>query len=367
MAGEAVPLATLLSRALIAFTIEADNAFEAQVQHSTSLMKREPGVLRKGPWLVSVTMWTNVLAHIDDGGTTIEEFCRRTGWSREPAKRWLAVFGRWRYLHHDGALMRFSTGGQVCAAAWRPLLATTETNWERRFGPAPVEELREALRTIVTGLDPTLPGSMPILGYGLTARATPHLPRTLATMSLYALLSSVLLAFTLDYEREADFALAIGANVLRVLTTEGVRPRDLPVLTGVSKEAVAFGTGFLARSGAAVERPDPQANRGKLVALTATGSRSQAAYHRHVAAIERAWDVRFGERAIARVRTALETILNHAQNGRSVLADGLRAAPGGWRTQPPYAAQTKRLIADPIGALPHHPMVLHRGGWPDGS
>ena len=25
------------------------------------------------------------------------------------------------------------------------------------------------------------------------------------------------------------------------------------------------------------------------------------------------------------------------------------------------------ILADPIAALPHHPMVLHRGGWPDGA
>ncbi len=34
---------------------------------------------------------------------------------------------------------------------------------------------------------------------------------------------------------------------------------------------------------------------------------------------------------------------------------------------PAYVAQTRRPIADPTGALPWHPMVLHRGGWPDGS
>jgi hypothetical protein len=30
-------------------------------------------------------------------------------------------------------------------------------------------------------------------------------------------------------------------------------------------------------------------------------------------------------------------------------------------------AQTERVLADPAGALPHRPMVLHRGGFPDGS
>ena len=32
-----------------------------------------------------------------------------------------------------------------------------------------------------------------------------------------------------------------------------------------------------------------------------------------------------------------------------------------------YLAQTEAMLEDPTGTLPHYPMVLHRGGWPDGS
>ncbi len=38
-----------------------------------------------------------------------------------------------------------------------------------------------------------------------------------------------------------------------------------------------------------------------------------------------------------------------------------------WRAHPPYLAQTAAVLADPAGALPHQPMVLHRGGYPEGS
>ena len=41
--------------------------------------------------------------------------------------------------------------------------------------------------------------------------------------------------------------------------------------------------------------------------------------------------------------------------------------PDGWRANPPYARLTQAMIADPAGALPHYPMVSHRGGYPDGS
>jgi hypothetical protein len=43
----------------------------------------------------------------------------------------------------------------------------------------------------------------------------------------------VLLAFTLDFERESAVSLAVAANALRVLTAGGVRMRELPYLTGV--------------------------------------------------------------------------------------------------------------------------------------
>jgi hypothetical protein len=49
------------------------------------------------------------------------------------------------------------------------------------------------------------------------------------------------------------------------------------------------------------------------------------------------------------------------------LSAGLVPPDGCWRTEAPYLAQTRRLLTDPTSALPWHPMVLHRGGWPDGS
>ena len=62
-----------------------------------------------------------------------------------------------------------------------------------------------------------------------------------------ALLSRVLLSFALEYEREAGLSLAISANVLRVLGRGGTRLRDLPPLTGTSKEAVSWALGILIR------------------------------------------------------------------------------------------------------------------------
>jgi len=50
------------------------------------------------------------------------------------------------------------------------------------------------------------------------------------------------------------------------------------------------------------------------------------------------------------------------------LALGLEPYPDGWRAErTPYRAQTEAMLADPVSALPRYPMVLHRGGWPDGN
>ena len=122
-------------------------------------------------------------------------------------------------------------------------------------------------------------------------------------------LSQVLLAFTLDFERESAVSLAIAANALRVLTAGGIRIRELPYLTGVSKEALSMAAGILTRRSCAVTGPDPAASRGKVIRLT----------------------------------------------------------PRGQSAQDEYLRQTTAVLNDPGAALPHYPMVLHRGGWPDGS
>jgi hypothetical protein len=67
----------------------------------------------------------------------------------------------------------------------------------------------------------------------------------LSRLPLFALLSRALLAFAIEFERESELSLAISANVLRVLDETGVRVRDLPILSGVSKEAISMAMGIL--------------------------------------------------------------------------------------------------------------------------
>jgi len=62
-----------------------------------------------------------------------------------------------------------------------------------------------------------------------------------------------------------------------------------------------------------------------------------------------------------------EPLPDEAVLASPAFAEGIEPPPTGWRSGPPYAAQTDRLLTDPRAALPRHPLMLHRGGHPDGA
>jgi DNA-binding MarR family transcriptional regulator len=236
------------------------------------------------------------------------------------------------------------------------LAAEIEQRWRQRFGDAAIEELRQALSSVA---DPALPLYLPVLGYadGMRAGHVRDAPGAVAE-DLAALLSQALLSFTLEYEEESALSLAMSADVVRVLSADGVQLRDLPALSGVSKEAITAAVGFLRRQGYAVVEADP-ANRSKLVTLTAQGVAAQAQHARLVKAVERRWRKRLGG--------DFDRLTKALVSGRQ-LALGMQPYPDGWRAaRNPYRARTQAVLADPASALPQYPMVLHRGGYPDGS
>jgi hypothetical protein len=163
---------------------------------------------------------------------------------------------------------------------------------------------------------------------------------------LVALMGQVLTAFTLSHEMTAQVSLPLGANVVRVMHSGLARVRDLPALTGLSKEGISMAIGFLQRSGLAISAP------GRVVELTPDGHHALDDYRR----------LADGPND-QRLRDAIEAVLEQ----RDALAAGLVPPAGCWRGEKPYLAQTQRMLADPCGALPWHPMVLHRGSWPDAS
>jgi DNA-binding MarR family transcriptional regulator len=339
-------LPTALSQALIAFTIEFDNEFEHRIEHHTG--NKAGG----GVWLTSMVMWSNFMRLIPAGGVAlpaVEANGRITN---------LGGLQRWGYISVEPAdqTVRLKPGGRRAQEVWRPLAGEVEQRWRERFGDAAIDELRQALSSVA---DPALPLYLPVLGYadGMRAGHVRGAPGAVAE-DLAALLSQALLSFTLEYEEESALSLAMTADVVRVLSADGIPVRDLPALSGVSKEAITAAVGFLQRHGYAVVEPDP-ASRSKLVRLTEQGLAGQARHARLAKAVERRWRRRLGG-DFDRLAKALIT-------GRQ-LALGLQPYPDGWRAaRNPYRARTQAVLADPASALPRYPMVLHRGGYPDGS
>jgi methyltransferase (TIGR00027 family) len=361
-------LSALLSQALVAFTIELDNEAEHRLPHRTTNQDGAgPG---DGTWLTSLAMFENCLRFVTDQPITVGELetLARTGTNLDGMRRWgyITIDGTAKKIHHGrpapGAVLRATARGLRARQIWLPLPALIEQRWTERFGPGSIGPLRQALLAVAGQLDPGLPDTLPILGQVLFSRGPdPALPPRpgppdVAALPLSALLSRVLLAFALDYEASSEVSLAVGANLLRVLGEDGTRPRDLPALTGISKEAVAWALGVLLRARLAAEEPDPAASRGKVARLTPRGLLAQGLYLELLGETEDRWRDRFGHDTIGALRQPLEALALGTDGPPPPLFAGLEPYPDNWRA-----------AVRPPRTLPYYPMVLHRGGYPDGS
>jgi DNA-binding MarR family transcriptional regulator len=369
-----LPLSALLSQALVAFTIEFDNTAESRMAHrTTSSAAAAPG---RGPWLVSQVMWSNVMQYVTEDGITIDELIARARTTRLQ----LDGLQRWGYVRMnpergarsgDGStVVRATKSGMAAREVWRPMAGEIETRWEERFGAEDVHHLKNSLSNVVDRIEVELPSYMPIVYPSQNGKAEPPQPRPQPrllpgpkaaaepepTPDLSVLLSRALLAFTLDFEQESKISLPISANTLRVLSAPGVRVRDLPGLTGVSKEANSMALGFLVRRECVVIGDHPGQARTKVARLTEKGTRAQAKYRRVLSATEEAWVERLGSHAVLTLRHSLERLAVDPAGGGAPLFQGLEPYPENWR------ATVRRPET-----LPHYPMVLHRGGYPDGS
>jgi methyltransferase (TIGR00027 family) len=359
-----LPLSALLSAALVAFTIEADNEAEHRMPHRTQAHGLTPGAPADAPWMASLVMWANCLRQVPEDGITVEGMVRaaRTRTNLDGMRRWRYVRyapapDRGKRPKRD-AVVTLTSGGRQARQVWDDAIAEAEKRWRDRLGDDAVTALRAALTGLVAELDPRLPDCLPILDYPMVSRLDPGAPDgpaddDVAGLPLWALLSRALLAFATEFEADSGRSLAISANLLRVLTAGGVRTRDIPALAGVSKEAIAMALGVASKNGLVTEEPDPAGGRFKVTRLTTAGERAQRAYHDRVAVIEEAWRSRFGAARVAALRDALEPL---AAGDPPPLFAGLTPYPDGWRARVPARA-----------VLPHYPMVLHRGGYPDGA
>ncbi|MEN3273315.1 MAG: hypothetical protein V7636_2076 [Actinomycetota bacterium] len=375
-----LPLATLLSHTLVAWTIEVDNAFELRMPHRTTV-RRQRGEALRGPWLVSFPMYVHCLRHVTTNGITQGELE-----SRARVLGPVSGLERWGYVtvtpaRRDGkrasdpraAIVRATAAALESTRVWAGLPEEVDARWQMRHGDAPLRELRDALISVVAELDARLPDYLPgIYGFGGLRNVLPGdegLParwrsRTAvrsesapdpdpSSLPLYALLSKALLELTREYEREASPSLAIGANLIRVLDGVGVPVAELPRTTGVSKEAIAHS---LSRQQGCVVVETAPGKRTRQARLTPRGLAAQQRHVGLISDIEQRWATRFGRNVVRALRSSLEAIVVTPELADSPLADAYGPPPGTWRAD--------RKTPD---TLPHYPMVLHRGGYPDGA
>jgi DNA-binding MarR family transcriptional regulator len=360
-----LPLSTLLSFALVAFTIEFDNEVEHQLPYRTS----DGGGAASDPWLISMAMYFNFLQFVPEQGIAVRELERRipTRPNWDGMRRWGYVF----FAPDPGDLrprppqtewlVRTTPQGHVFQEGMRRLLPEIEQRWSERFGDPTIEKLRRGLIALLRTLPGGLPDCMPILHYGLMSegpaeRGDSASESECGELPLPVLLARVLLGLTLEFEQDAQMSLAICSNIFRVLDTDGTLVRHIPALSGVSKDAIAMALGFLNKRGFIEVVSQEQARRGRLVLLTSAGIRMQSDYPLRLRIAEERCKARMGPEASSALRGALEGLGGDGTRNGSLLFQGLDPWPGSWRSK-----------IKPPATLPHFPMVLHRGGFPDGS
>ena len=399
-----LPLSALLSKLLVAYTVELDNKFELQ-------MSREgfPGAR------LSLVMWLNVIRFIPPEGVTFRDLTTHYLGSRESLKLQLGCLERWRFIEFDqdspfpkdrdpkknsyitsGRRRGWGTGqgitldwiiklkasGKKAVSIWPNLISEVDDLWERRFKEGEADQLRQSLRNIADKFSLDLPwGLWPDLEIMESESFHHRSGATDENLPLPALLSQVLLKYALDFDRKSRVSLGLCANVIRVLGKNPVKAAELPALTGGSSEASDIG--WRLKPFVFVQN-DPSGARGKSIRLSELGSRTQENYYRITGEVEKDWETKYGSVAVKDLRRSLERMLGERNVGISTLSQGLVPPEGVARAGAPIPAlgrkdmgpagrrrvrdlvnQTKRFVEDPENSLPHYPSWdMNRGFGP---
>ena len=273
------PFSTALSHVLIGFTIELDNEFEHRFHEAGG-----------GARVTSLTMWSNLLRFVGDG-ITVRELVAAVGLPKSSVLSRVGGVERWGYVsvgpstrERDGYgsargvkdewVVQLTPAGRRAAGIWSVLPVEIEARWRERFGAAEIDELVGALCAVDAKIDTELPEFLPIVSstHGMALELGRGERQQGDDLPLVVLLAHALMAYTLDFEEGSALSLPLSANVFRVLDGDGVPIRQLPSLTGISKEAVAVSLTSLAKTDYAVVEGAPASRR--TIRLTPAGRRS---------------------------------------------------------------------------------------------
>ena len=313
------PLPTLLGRALGSFAGHYDSA---------------RGEARSIPQL---GVWANALRAIDAEGTEQRELGRRAVISKRVAEVVVSRLERRGRVSVEAKsvpgrrgkarIVHLTRDGMAARNAAARLVDTVQEDWRQRFGNDGIVQLREALSWVVDRLPVELPyyvtgygaGDPSVTGgdYVLEDPGPPRIPAhgqdwpvvirepgsTAADLPMPALLSQVLGAFAIDYERERLGHLSAVSNFLRFVGDDGVTLERAQVLGGVSGN----GKTLHERHVDVVVEPGRPSDMRRRVYLTPKGRRMRDAYPHLVGEIERGWCEEYGD-AVPAMRSALNAM-----------------------------------------------------------
>ena len=275
----------------------------------------------------SLLVWSNLLRVVGEHGVAQREAHRLARVSRR-ALRTMPQFERWVVVESGEGRgrqrLRLTDEGERALDEGRALFDAVDADWRARFGDSAVDGVQTTLRAFVSGLDLELPHyPMPYGpaddrvtgGSSVAAKdGPPRIPAhgrdwpvvvrgdgdTVSDLPTSALLSQTPVAFAIDYEAAAlpDWGMTTTA-MLGLIPPDGVSVNVLP-RTRAWPDA-------LETRGLIVIEPDLKGRR-RCVRLTHDGVKARRANETRLADIERAWEARYGARAVSRLRSALRAI-----------------------------------------------------------
>jgi hypothetical protein len=104
-----------------------------------------------------------------------------------------------------------------------------------------------------------------------------------------------------------------------------------------------------------------------MVRLSPGGDAARGIWAKACRTVAERWLDRFGHAEVGCLCDCQQAVAAHGSGNQLTIGLGLRPYPDGWRARGRYRARSDAMSADPWAALPRQPMVLHRGGYRDGS
>ncbi len=316
----ATPLPALLSHALIGFEQEYD-----------ALAVSEALAVSKAP-APHLGVWANVLRVIGDDGLDLRDLGTRAILAKRAVRVVVRDLEAQGWLKVEKAAnargpktLRLTATGRQARASGERLAAAVEERWRRRYGAASIDRLRTALAAIADTVAVELPHYL--TGYGPGDGAItggPYLaeepgpPRIPArgeewpvvlrqskagALPLFALVSIVLAAFAIDYERERLGDLRSASTLLPDVVDEGV-----PLERVRERGVTGSGRSTPERHLVVVVERRRRGAATQLVYPTPKARRIRDSYPHLVMEIERNWQAEHGAQTMAKLRAELALV-----------------------------------------------------------